>query len=174
SATSLRFAITSRSTVTPTPLAARRFPFTRALTYSLSPREWPHRPTARDTRTRVHRLTLPSRVSPSRRGRRDSACSARGTAMAVEASTPCLERCHNPSPGHLQRLRQHPALSCNRHEIGVPYPARQHVHVDVASDSGSGGAADVHAQVDAIGRINLAKHALHLLRQRHHLLGGGF
>src|SRR6266550_7694798 len=34
-----------------------------------------------------------------------------------------------PPPRLLQRLRQHPTLSRNRHEIGVSDPARKHVHV---------------------------------------------
>jgi len=44
------------------------------------------------------------------------------------------------------------------------------VHVDVTGDSGSGGATDVHADVHAVGRVNLAQHAFHLLAEGHHFI----
>jgi len=42
------------------------------------------------------------------------------------------------------------------------------VHVDVTGDACTGGAANVHAEINSIRCVDLAEHAFHFLTQRHH------
>ena len=66
-------------------------------------------------------------------------------------------------PGLFQRFWQHAAFGHRGHEIGVADPAREDVHVAVAGDSGSGGAAEVHTKIDSVGRVNVPQYAFHFL-----------
>ena len=43
--------------------------------------------------------------------------------------------------------------------------------MDVAGDAGTGGFADVHAEVDPVGAVEFAQNRFHALRKFHHLLG---
>ena len=45
--------------------------------------------------------------------------------------------------------------------------------MDVSGDAGAGGFADVHAEVDAVGDIELAQDGLQFLGESHHFGGGG-
>lgn len=45
--------------------------------------------------------------------------------------------------------------------------------MDVACDAGSGSASDVHADVDAVGGVELAQNAFHFLCERDHFMRGG-
>ena len=67
-------------------------------------------------------------------------------------------------------------LGDDRHEVRVAAPARDDVQVDVVGDAGAGRAAQVHAQVDAVRPVLLAKRPLEPAREAHQLgelLGGG-
>ena len=44
--------------------------------------------------------------------------------------------------------------------------------MDVSGDAGAGGFADVHAEIDAIGVVNIAQYGLEALGKRHHFIGG--
>lgn len=44
--------------------------------------------------------------------------------------------------------------------------------MDVVSDAGAGGFAQVHAEVEAIGVVDVAERGLGLLGNQHHLVGG--
>src|SRR5208283_1741313 len=82
------------------------------------------------------------------------------------------QRFSYPFPSNLQRLRQHPRFADYAYEIGVGYPARQDMHVDVSGYSGAGGFSDVHSKIDAVGCVEMTQNRLHALGQGHHLLGG--
>ncbi len=85
------------------------------------------------------------------------------------------QRLADAARGFFQGFRQDASFGDHAHEVGVGHPARQHVHVDVSGDTGSGGLADVHSQIDAIRAIELAEHAFQALGQEDHLgrgLGG--
>jgi len=53
--------------------------------------------------------------------------------------------------GLFDSLRDHFGFTHNRHEIGIAVPSRHNVHVYMLIDSRSCGAADVHADVEAVG-----------------------
>jgi len=59
------------------------------------------------------------------------------------------------------------------HEIGIAEPARQRVKVDVTGDAGAGGAANVHAQIHAIGLIGCGEGLFDALRELHHFIECG-
>src|ERR1019366_8207752 len=82
------------------------------------------------------------------------------------------QRLLDPLPCPLQYLGHHPGFADDANEIGVRYPARQDVHVDVSGHAGARGFSYVHAEIDAVGPIESAQNRLHPLRQSHHLLGG--
>src|SRR6185312_3896795 len=64
-------------------------------------------------------------------------CNARNSAT--------LHRFLDPLVRLLQCFRQHSAF-CNRsHNVRIPHPARQNVHVYVPRHPGPGGAANIHA-----------------------------
>ena len=44
------------------------------------------------------------------------------------------------------------------------------MHVDVSGDPGPSGLTDVHSEVYAVGRVELAQDGLHALREFHHLM----
>lgn len=77
-----------------------------------------------------------------------------------------------PLPSHVQRFGQHPGFADDADEIGVRYPARQNVHVDVSHHAGPRSSSDIHAEIDAVGSIERAQNGLHPLRQNHHFVGG--
>jgi hypothetical protein len=54
------------------------------------------------------------------------------------------------------------------HEVGIAGPAWQNMEVEVAGDSGAGGAAEVHAEVVALGAIGFFQGDLDALGQDHH------
>ena len=61
-------------------------------------------------------------------------------------------------------------LADGGHEVGVAGPARQDVHVEVFGDSGSGGASEIHADVEALRAVGLAQSRLAELGEVHHLV----
>ena len=46
------------------------------------------------------------------------------------------------------------------------------MHVDVTGNAGAGRFAQVHAQIQAVGMVDIAQHSFQLLRECHHFLGG--
>ena len=55
-----------------------------------------------------------------------------------------------------QVLRHHPSLADHRHEIGIAFPARHDMPMEMRLDAGAGAFAEIHAQVDAAGIEGLA------------------
>jgi hypothetical protein len=74
----------------------------------------------------------------------------------------------------MQGFRHRAGLAEGGDEIYITEPTRQNVHVEVSSDSGTGGFAKVHADVEAIGVIDLLESSLRSLGQVHHLVGDLF
>src|SRR6266568_5228172 len=54
------------------------------------------------------------------------------------------------------------------HEISVTDPARQHVQVDVAGDTGSGSSSQIHAEIKTVGFVGSRKRSFGPLSQQHH------
>ena len=52
-----------------------------------------------------------------------------------------------------QRFWQDAGVSHRSHEARVPYPSRQHVHVEVPRHSGTSRLAQICPQVDAVGFV---------------------
>jgi hypothetical protein len=75
-------------------------------------------------------------------------------------------------PGYVQCLGKDAGLGGDGHEVGVSAPAREGVQVDVVGDTSSGGLAKVHAEVEAVGAVDLAEAVLHALGEQDHLLRG--
>ena len=75
-------------------------------------------------------------------------------------------------PGYVEGLGQNAGFGGDGHEVGITTPSREGVEVDVVGDSGSGGLAEVHAEVDAVGMVDLAEAAFDLLGGEDHLLRG--
>src|SRR6266496_3413364 len=61
-------------------------------------------------------------------------------------------------PGVREQLGQDPGLADDRHEVGVPAPARHQVQVGVVGDAGPGDLAQVHAEVEPV-RLRLGPQA---------------
>lgn len=65
-------------------------------------------------------------------------------------------------------------LADGGHEVCVANPAWHDVHVKMVCDSGSGGASQVHADVESVGAVDFTHRRLAALRQIHHLVRGFF
>src|SRR5918912_2488391 len=78
-------------------------------------------------------------------------------------------------PGLAQHLRQHAGQADDRHEVGVPAPARHGVLVQVVGDPGAGDRALVHPDVEAVRPGHRAHHPHGRLGEPAQLgdLGGG-
>jgi len=74
----------------------------------------------------------------------------------------------------MQRLRHGTGLAEGCDEVYVAEPAGQNVHVKMSGDAGTGGFPKVHADVEAIGVIDLFKCGLRSLGQVHHFIGDLF
>ena len=48
-------------------------------------------------------------------------------------------------------LRHQASLADDRHEIGIAFPARHDMPMEMSLDAGAGAFAEIHAQVDAAG-----------------------
>lgn len=57
------------------------------------------------------------------------------------------------------------------HKVGVAYPAWHEVEVDVIGDACSGGVAEVHAEVEAVGAIGFPQGRLGAFGQIHQFVG---
>jgi len=55
-----------------------------------------------------------------------------------------------------QMLRHDPSLADHGHEIGITFPARHDMPVEMGLDASAGAFAEIHAQVDAAGIERLA------------------
>ena len=75
-------------------------------------------------------------------------------------------------PGDVEGLGEDAGFGGDGHEVGVAAPAREGVEVDVIGDAGTGGFAEVQAEVEAVGMVDLAETALDALGGEDHLLGG--
>src|SRR6476659_7909388 len=73
----------------------------------------------------------------------------------------------------LQRLRHHPGVAEDGHEVRVAAPARDDVHVDVVLNPGAGDPALVEADVVAVRVVGVVEGADRPLGQGHHLGEGG-
>ena len=93
-------------------------------------------------------LPVPAVVRLGRGPLQDLIC--RRTLLPAQRHPQPLIRC-------LQQLRQHAGFADDGHEIGVGHPARQGVHVDVAGNACTGGLADVHADVQTVGMVELVE-----------------
>jgi hypothetical protein len=106
---------------------------------------------------------LPKLVIENRAEKADIDADRKGSVRRSELGTQFLVR-------RLQVFRQDARFAYGAHEVYVAEPARQDVHVDVTGDTGAGGFAHVHSQIDSVGSVELAQHAFQLLGERHHLL----
>ena len=59
------------------------------------------------------------------------------------------------------------------HEIGIAEPAGEGVKMQVAGYTGSCGAAEVHAEIHAVGLVILLEGFFHALGESHHFVEGG-
>ena len=57
-------------------------------------------------------------------------------------------------------LRDDPGIRKNRHEVAVTGPTRHDMHVDVRSDSGSCGLAEIPADIEPLGRADATQNIL--------------
>ena len=55
------------------------------------------------------------------------------------------------------------------HEVRIAEPARQHMHVQMASHPGARRLTQIQPQIDAVGRVGAFQCTGGALRQRHHL-----
>ena len=62
--------------------------------------------------------------------------------------------------GYRQVLWQHSRLADGGHEIRIADPPRHDVHVDMIGNAGSGGAAQVHSNIEALRVVNFAQRSL--------------
>jgi len=76
------------------------------------------------------------------------------------------------APGFVESFGEDASFGDDGNEIGVREPARQDVHMEVSGDACAGGLADVHAQVNAVGGIDLAEDVFGFLCEGHHFLSG--
>src|SRR6185437_16797794 len=75
-------------------------------------------------------------------------------------------------PGDVEGLRQNAGFCDNGHEVGVSAPSREGMEMDVVGDAGSGGLTEVHAEVEAVGMVDLAEAEFDALGGKDHLLSG--
>ena len=54
------------------------------------------------------------------------------------------------------------------HEVGIAEPARENVEMEVADDAGACGAAEVHAEIHAVGLVICLEGFFDALREVHH------
>ena len=94
------------------------------------------------------------------------------TGVAEFLSGPLIKRLPNADVSLVKVFGEHAGFADDAHEIRVGHPAGKHVHVDVSGDAGPGGLADVHAEIDSVGMIELAQDAFHALAEHHHFHGG--
>src|SRR5215469_9110391 len=78
---------------------------------------------------------------------------------------PAFELPPHSLPRDLQILRQHPRFADRRHEVGIAHPARKSMHVQMIGDARAGAAANVEADIEALGPINDAKMLFGTLRK---------
>lgn len=74
-----------------------------------------------------------------------------------------LELFFQAFPSDVEGFGEDSGFAYDGQEIGVGHPAGQDVHVDVSGDAGTSGLADIHAQIDSVGMVNLAKNTFHFL-----------
>ena len=77
------------------------------------------------------------------------------------------------APGDVESLWEDSGLGGDGHEVGVAEPARKHMKVQVVGDTGSGGLAEVEAEVYAVGVVDVAEDGLNLLCGLHEFAGLG-
>lgn len=64
-----------------------------------------------------------------------------------------------PIVAFFERLRKYANVSHYSHEVGIAFPAGDDMPMYVAGDSGSGGSAEVHSNVETIGTIGFSNPA---------------
>src|SRR5579862_1821550 len=79
------------------------------------------------------------------------------------------QRLAHPLVGDAQLLGFEAGLGNGGHEVGVAYPARQHVEVEVPGDAGTRSAPYVHTDVVAVGMVEALENRLQAAREFHHL-----
>ena len=57
-------------------------------------------------------------------------------------------------------LRDDPGIRKNRHEVAVTGPTRHDMHVDVRSDSGPCGLAEIPADIETLGTADVTQNTL--------------
>ena len=87
-------------------------------------------------------------------------------------SCPCGKGIAEFRPGNVEGFGQDAGLGGDGHEIGIATPARKGVKMDVVGYAGSGGFAEVHAEVKAVRAVDLAEATLYALSGEDHLLRG--
>ena len=84
-----------------------------------------------------------------------------------------LKSFSDAAAGFVEIFRQNAGFGEGGHEVGIAGPARQGVEMKVSGDTGTGGLAQVHAEIDAVRAIELGEDAFHALGKIGHLVRRG-
>lgn len=71
----------------------------------------------------------------------------------------------------VQRFGQYARFADGGYEVGVGDPAREDVHVNMSSNSGTGGLTDVHPKIYSVGIVEGSQHTFEPLGEFHHFGG---